>query len=150
MAMTCPRCGAGLDITLFAFGRVVQCACGQWVDLESGHQSWIEPGRFPFGEPVLLSHVSPVRKEPAMPEQQIGRVTHYFGHIQVAAIEITEGILRVGDTIHIKGHTTDFTQTIDSMQIDKKPVQEAAAGQTIGLKVQDHVRPHDLVFKIEP
>jgi len=85
-----------------------------------------------------------------MPEQQIGRVTHYFGHIQVAAIEITEGILRVGDTIHIKGHTTDFTQTIDSMQIDKKPVQEAAAGQTIGLKVQDHVRPHDLVFKIEP
>lgn len=85
-----------------------------------------------------------------MPEQQIGRVTHYFGHIQVAAIEITDGVLRVGDTIRIKGHTSDFTQTIDSMQIDKKPVQEAVAGQTIGMKVKEHARPHDLVFKVEP
>ncbi len=85
-----------------------------------------------------------------MPEQQIGRVTHYFGNIQVAAIEITDGVLRVGDTIRIKGHTSDFTQTIDSMQIDKKAVQEAVAGQTIGMKVKEHARPHDLVFKVEP
>lgn len=150
MAMTCPRCGAGLDITLFAFGRAIRCGCGQWVDIYSGHQRCIESGMLPLGQKILSFHVSHVLKETAMPEHQVGRVTHYFGHIQVAAIEITDGVLRIGDTIHIKGHTSDFTQTIDSMQIDKRPVQEAVAGQTVGLKVKEHARPHDIVYKVEP
>ena len=83
-----------------------------------------------------------------MAEQQIGRVTHYFGRIGVAAIEITEGTLAVGDTIRIKGHTSDFTQPIDSIQIDGKPVQEASAGQGVGLRVTGHAREHDVVYKV--
>jgi putative protease len=139
-----------LDAALFEFGRTVQCACGQWVDMGSGHLRRVETGLFPVGQTILSASPSSPCKESTMPEQQIGRVTHYFSKIQVAAIEITEGLLRVGDTIRIKGHTSDFTQTVDSMQIDNKPVQEAIAGQTIGLKVKEHARPHDIVYKVEP
>ncbi len=85
-----------------------------------------------------------------MPEQKIGRVTHWFGHISVAAIELTEGELAVGDTIHIKGHTTDVTHKVDSMQIEKQPVQRAARGQSVGIKLATHARPHDEVFKVVP
>ena len=83
-----------------------------------------------------------------MAEEEIGKVTHWFGHIQVAAIEITSGTLRVGDTIHVKGHTSDFTQTIDSMQIENESVEEATAGQAIGIKVAEHARVHDTVYKV--
>ena len=83
-----------------------------------------------------------------MAEVEIGRVTHYFSKIHVAAIEITSGALRVGDTIHVKGHTSDFTQPVDSMQVENESVDEAVAGQTIGLKVVDHAREHDAVFKV--
>ncbi|NOX53775.1 MAG: hypothetical protein GXP27_04940 [Planctomycetes bacterium] len=83
-----------------------------------------------------------------MAEEEIGRVTHYFSKISVAAIEITKGTLSVGDTIHIKGHTSDFTQTVDSMQLENAPVQQATAGQTVGIKVVDHAREHDVVYKV--
>ena len=82
-----------------------------------------------------------------MPEEEIGRVTHWFGGVQVAAIELT-GDLSVGDTIHFVGHTTDLTQTVESMQIDRQNVTEAKAGDSIGIKVKDRVRPHDRVFKV--
>ena len=84
-----------------------------------------------------------------MPEAEIGKVTHYFGKIGVAALEITQGKLVVGDTIHIVGHTSDFTQTVDSMQIEGQSVDEATAGQSIGIKVVDHAREHDVVYKVE-
>ena len=84
-----------------------------------------------------------------MPDTEIGKVTHYFGKIGVAAIEITQGTLRVGDTIHIKGHTSDFTQTVDSMQIENASVEEASAGESVGIKVADHAREHDVVYKVE-
>ena len=83
-----------------------------------------------------------------MAEEQIGRVTHYFGKIGVAAIEITEGTLSVGDTIRIKGHTSNFTQSVDSLQIDGEPVQEVLPGQNVGVKVIEHVREHDVVSKV--
>ncbi len=83
-----------------------------------------------------------------MAEVEIGKVTHYFGKIGVAAIEITHGSLSVGDAIHIKGHTSDFTQQIESMQIDNQPVETATAGQTVGLKVVEHAREHDTVYKV--
>jgi putative protease len=85
-----------------------------------------------------------------MAEQLIGKVTHYFGKAGVAAIEITEGELRVGDTIHILGHTSDFTQTVDSMQVDRAPVQSAKAGDSIGIRVDEHARENDSVFKVVP
>ena len=83
-----------------------------------------------------------------MSEKAIGTVTHYFGKIQVAGIRITEGTLRVGDRIHIQGHTSDFTQSIDSMQIEGEAVDEAGVGDEIGIKVVEHAREHDTVYKI--
>jgi len=83
-----------------------------------------------------------------MAEVELGRVTHYFSKIGVAAIEITQDTLVVGDTIHVKGHTSDFTQKVDSMQIDGQSVEEATVGQSVGLKVTGHTREHDMVYKV--
>jgi len=83
-----------------------------------------------------------------MAEQRIGRVTHYWAKIGVAGIEITAGEVRIGDTIRFKGHTTDFTQRLDSMQVEHAPVTVARAGDAVGLRVADHVRDHDEVFKV--
>ena len=83
-----------------------------------------------------------------MAEVELGKITHYFGKIQVAAIEITQDTLAVGDTIHIKGHTSDFTQKVDSMQIDGQSVDEATVGQSVGISVAEHAREHDTVYKI--
>ncbi len=83
-----------------------------------------------------------------MAETEIGKISHYFSKIGVAAIEVTSGSLSVGDTIHIKGHTTDFTQTVDSIQFDNQPIQTATPGQAVGIKVKDHARQHDAVYKV--
>jgi putative protease len=83
-----------------------------------------------------------------MAEIEIGKVTHYFSKAGVAAIQIVQDTLRVGDTIHVKGHTSDFTQKIDSMQIDNQQVLEATPGQSIGIRAKDHAREHDLVYKV--
>jgi putative protease len=83
-----------------------------------------------------------------MEEKKIGDVIKYFGKIGVAAIRLSEGSLKAGDTIHIVGHTTDVTQAIDSMQIENKNVQEAGPGADIGIKVKDRVREHDVVYKV--
>ena len=72
----------------------------------------------------------------------------FYSNINVAAIELTDGSLNVGDKIHIKGATTDFEQTVDSMQVEHEVVQEAEKGTSIGIKVKDKVRPSDEVFKI--
>jgi hypothetical protein len=85
-----------------------------------------------------------------MAEIEIGKVTHYFSKVGVVAIQIAQDVLRVGDTIRIKGHTSDFTHKIDSMQIDNQQVVEATAGQSIGVRVKDHAREHDLVYKVVP
>ncbi len=85
-----------------------------------------------------------------MSEQLIGTVTHYFGKAQVAGIEITEGELHVGDTIHVIGHTSDFTQQIESLQIDRAPVESAGVGDQIGIKVAEHAREHDKVYRVLP
>ena len=78
-------------------------------------------------------------------EKKIGEIVHFFGKISVAAIKLT-GELKVGDTIHIKGHTTDFEQAIDSIQIEHDKVQKAGKGDDVGIKVKDHVRVKDEVF----
>ena len=83
-----------------------------------------------------------------MAEAELGRITHYFSKLGVAAIEITQDALRLGDTIHVKGHTSDFVVKIDSMQIDGKSVDEAKAGQSLGIRVPEHAREHDLVYKV--
>lgn len=83
-----------------------------------------------------------------MEEKKIGEVTHYYTNIGVAIIKIDKEGLKVGDTIHIKGHTSDFTQTVDSLQIEHKKVDEAKPKDMIGLKVKEHAREKDEVFKV--
>ena len=78
-------------------------------------------------------------------EKEVGRVSSFFGHANVAAIKLS-GSLKVGDTIHVKGHTTDFTQKVDSMQIERKNVDKAKKGDHIGIKVSERVRPNDAVL----
>ncbi len=81
-------------------------------------------------------------------EEEIGRITHYFSKINVGVLELSKGKLQIGDTIHFKGHTTDFFQKVESMQIEHKPVDVAESGEPIGLKVESPVRENDLVFKV--
>ena len=82
-----------------------------------------------------------------MAEKEVGKVSSYFKNASVAAIELS-GKLKVGDTINIKGHTTDFEQKVHSMQIEKEDVKEAKKGNHIGIKVSERVRPHDKVFLV--
>jgi hypothetical protein len=77
---------------------------------------------------------------------EIGRITHFFSKINVAVIEL-KAPLKLGDTIVVKGPTTDFQQVVDSMQIEHENVQTALAGQSIGLRVVQRVRETDVVFK---
>ena len=83
-----------------------------------------------------------------MAEQRIGEVMKFFTKPSVAAVKITDGEIRVGDTIKFTGHTTDLTMALDSMEVNNQKVPRAVAGDYIGVKVADRVRPGDEVFKV--
>ena len=83
-----------------------------------------------------------------MEEQEIGYISNYYNKISVAAVEVTAGTVSVNDTLHIKGHSTDFELKADSIQIDHAPVTEAKQGDSIGLKVPEKVKRKDKVYKI--
>jgi len=83
-----------------------------------------------------------------MVEEKIGIVEHFFTNLSVAAIKITDGELKIGDTIHIVGATTDLTHHIDRMEINRNPVQIAKPGDAIGIKVAGKVRNNDIVYKV--
>lgn len=83
-----------------------------------------------------------------MPETKVGIITHYFGKISVAVVKATDGPIAVGDKIHIKGHTTDHTQIVESLQIEHQSVQAITIGQEAGMKVSSRVHEHDEVFKV--
>ena len=85
-----------------------------------------------------------------MAEEKIGEVVKFFAKPCVAAIKLTVGEVKVGDTIKIAGHTTSITNTIESMEVENQKVQKAVAGDFIGVKVSDRVRPGDEVFKVVP
>lgn len=85
-----------------------------------------------------------------MAEKKVGEVVKFFAKPSVAAVVINEGELIVGDSIKFTGHTTDFIDVIESMEVNNKQVQKAVTGDTIGLKVTDRVRPGDEVFKVIP
>ena len=83
-----------------------------------------------------------------MAEKKVGEVTHYWGKIAVAGIKLT-ATLSQGDTIRIKGATTDFEQTVGSMQIEHENVETAKKGQEVGLKIKEKVRRGDTVYKVD-
>ncbi len=82
-----------------------------------------------------------------MEEKPIGKVTHFFGRISVAVLDLTEP-LKVGETIHIKGHTTDLTQRVESMQVEHKDIQEAKPGDQVAIKVTGRVHENDVVYRV--
>lgn len=83
-----------------------------------------------------------------MTETKIGTVTHYYNHLHVAGVTITDGRLSKGDTIHVKGHTSDFEQKVESMELDHEAVEVAQPGDEIGLTVTEHAREHDTVYMV--
>ena len=85
-----------------------------------------------------------------MGEEVVGKVTDYFAKIGVAGIQVTAGSLSVGETIRIKGHTTDVTLMVESIQIEHQAVQRAEAGKSIGIRVKERVRRGDSVLKVTP
>ena len=88
--------------------------------------------------------------QPALLEERIGVVTHYYGHLSVATLRLESGTLRIGDMIHIRGHTTDFSQRVESLEVDHAPATEVGPNDDFGLKVDGHVREHDVVYKVRP
>lgn len=83
-----------------------------------------------------------------MTEKEIGVVSSYFSHVEVAAIKLSKG-LKVGDKVHIKGNTTDFEVDVEGIQIERKSMEKAKKGDHIGIKVSEKVRPHDKVFLVK-
>lgn len=81
-------------------------------------------------------------------EKEIGKITHYFKKIGVAVAQLSKS-MKEGDTIHIKGATTDFKQKVKSMQVEHKELTEAKPKDDVGLKVKDAVREHDVIYKVE-
>jgi len=79
---------------------------------------------------------------------EVGKVTHYYGKLGVAIVELS-GSLRVGDKIKVEGNRTEFEQTVDSMEVDRKPVSEAKKGDVVGLKVREKTNEGAVVHKLE-
>ena len=82
------------------------------------------------------------------PGERIGIVTHYYGNPMVAIVKLEAGTLRIGDSIHIRGHTSDFSQRVESLQVEHAAVNEVGPNDDFGMKVVQHVREHDVVYKL--
>jgi len=95
-------------------------------------------------------HVVDLEDEPTAKEQHpiTGTVTHYYNHLHVAGVTITDGELHKGDTIHVKGNTSDFEQKVESMEIDNEAVEVTKPGDQIGLVVIEYTREHDTIYKV--
>jgi hypothetical protein len=106
----------------------------------------------PVSQRAQPQAVKPAPSRPAQPtaaEQRIGVVTHYYSHLSVVALKLEPGTtLRVGDVIHIRGHTSDFTQKVESLEVNHAPVTEVEPDDDFGLKVVEHAREHDTVYKV--
>jgi len=83
-----------------------------------------------------------------MPEEQVAVVAKFFAKPSVAALEVTSGTIKTGDLLKYKGHTTDFTEEVTSMEIDNQSIEEAKVGDLIGVKVKERVRENDKVYKV--
>jgi hypothetical protein len=86
--------------------------------------------------------------QPAPPGERVGVVTHYYSHLSVAIIHLESGALHVGDVIYVRGHTTDFSQKVESLEVNHAPTTEVGPNEEFGLKVVEHAREHDVVFKV--
>jgi len=83
-----------------------------------------------------------------MSEEQVGVIVKYFSKPSVAALKLDSGSIKIGDMLRYKGHTTDFSEEIQSMEVDNKPLTEAKEGDLVGIKVKTRVRENDRVYKV--
>ena len=83
-----------------------------------------------------------------MPEKEVAVIVKFFAKPSVAALQVTDGTIKKGDTLRYKGHTTDFTEEVSSLEIDNQPVDEVKIGDLVGVKVKDRVRENDKVYKV--
>ena len=83
-----------------------------------------------------------------MTEDQVGVVVNYYAKLGVVALKVTNGTIKTGDLLKYKGHTTDFTEAVTSMEIEKQPVEQAQAGDLVGVKVKEKVREKDKVYRV--
>jgi hypothetical protein len=104
----------------------------------------------PPARPISVRPTPSLPAQPAPPGERIGVVTHYYSHLSVAILRLESGTLRVGDVIHIRGHTTDFSQKVESLEVNHAPATEVGPNDDFGLKVVGHVREHDVVYKVRP
>jgi putative protease len=109
--------------------------------IPSKRPATVQPGPPPGSAPPV--------EEPSLHEEAIGIVTHYYNHLGVAVVQVNKGSLKTGDTIHITGHTTDFTQMVESMEYEHQHVDQASTGQSVGLKVANEARVHDIVYLVK-
>jgi hypothetical protein len=104
----------------------------------------------PLVQPVPATRTPSLPAQPAQPGERIGVVTHYYSHLSVATMRLESSTLRVGDVIHIRGHTTDFSQKVESLEVNHAPATEVGPNDDFGLKVVKHAREHDVVYKVRP
>ena len=104
----------------------------------------------PPAKPAAATPTPSLPAQPAPPGERIGVVSHYYSHLSVATLRLESGTLRVGDVIHIRGHTTDFNQRVESLEVNHAPATEVGPNDDFGLKVVGHVREHDVVYKVRP
>ena len=102
----------------------------------------------PLVEPGPPAGSVPPVEEPTTREDAVGVVTHYYSHLAVAVVQVNKGELRTGDRVRIKGHTTDLVQIVGSMEYEHEHIDAAGPGSIVGLKVTDHVRVHDIIYRI--
>jgi hypothetical protein len=116
----------------------------------SAGKASIEPTPAPSPPSVAVRPAPSPPPQGAAPGERIGVVTHYYSHLSVAILRLESGTLRVGDVIHIRGHTTDFSQRVESLEVGHAPVSEVGPNDDFGLKVVQHAREHDVVYKVQP
>jgi hypothetical protein len=102
----------------------------------------------PAPPPPVAAPAPAAHAPPAPGEERVGVVTHYFSHLSVATVRLESGRLHLGDVIRIRGHTTDFTQRIESLEVNHAPTTDVGPNDDFGLKVVDHAREHDVVYKV--
>ena len=99
-------------------------------------------------KPKAARPQAPIAAERPAPGERIGVVTHFYGAPSVAIVKLETGTLRIGDTIHFQGHTTDFSQRVESLQVEHAAVDAVGPSDDFGVKVTQHVREHDVVYKV--
>jgi hypothetical protein len=118
---------------------------------QENHADRERRGQTEAGQPASTSHTD-AQPAPQLtpPGERVGVVTHYYSHLSVATLRLESGTLRVGDVIRIGGHTTDFSQRVESVEVNHAPATEVGPNDDFGLKVVGHVREHDVVYKVRP